>query len=248
MLSVDIELRSVKLKNSTTFQWFMHVLGSCLVPMWFHTTDLFIQLLFALVTLLIAFYSFRVYKITKTRYPFLFGFGFLAVSLAYLTQLFLDLLIRLQISSNDIISRVIGLEAAQTTFQLSALATISYIVLMVSGLGLLSYVTLKERGTKPLLLILSLSFVALLLAANYTVAFYLITSIFLLFMSAQYYQRHEKSRSIQSLYIFFGFALLFLGNILLALASIMISMYIIGHLLSLVGYIFLLASLLRVVK
>ena len=225
----------------------MHLLSTCMVPAWFHTADLLIQFLFAVVTILIAFYSFRVYKITKTRYPFLFGVGFLAVSLAYLTQAFLDLLIRLSVSSADIMGVMSG-ATTQVTFQLSALATLAHIILMVGGLGLLSYVTLKERGVKPLLLILSLSFVALLFAANYTLAFYLITSIFLLFMTAQYYQRHEKMRNIRSLYIFLGFALLFLGNLLLALAPVLISMYVVGHIVSLAGYVLLLASLLRVVR
>ena len=99
-----------------------------------------------------------------------------------------------------------------------------------------------------LLLIYSLSFVALLFSTNPLLVYYLLTSIFLLFISAQHYQRHDDVRSYSTLYVFLGFGMLFLGNAQLALSTSFGLLYISGLIVLLIGYLLLLGSLVRVVK
>lgn len=223
-------------------------LVTCPILPWFKGPEFLIELVFAAVAFIIAFYAYRVYKISRQRSIMLFGAGFTFISLAYFIQAILNLLIFRSVTTNDIVRIASGNAIAQTGVQLSIIATVSHVAFMTLGLVFLSYVTLKERGIKILLLLLSMSFVALVLSNNPLLVFYLLTSIFLLFITAQHYQRHSETRTYNSFYVFLGFALLFLGNIQLALSTSLGLLYISGLVVLLLGYLSLLASLVRVVR
>lgn len=223
-------------------------IATCPILPWFSGPEFVIELIFALITFIIAFYANKIYKITKQRSIMLFGFGFFFVGLAYLIQAILNLLIFRNITTNDIIAIASGNAVVQSSIQLSILATISHIAFMILGLIFLAYVTLKERGVKILLLLLSISFVALVFSNDPLLVFYLLTSIYLLFITAQHYKRHSNTRSYNSLYVFLGFALLFLGKLQLALSAIFGLLYITGLIVLLIGYLLLLASLMSVIK
>lgn len=223
-------------------------IASCTVLPWFRGPEFLIELVFALITLIIAFYAFKVYKLSRQRSIMLFGTGFFFVGLSYLIQAVLNLLIFRNITTHDLLRVASGSAVVQSTMQLSILATISHIAFMMLGLIFLAYVTLKERGIKILLLLFSISFVALIFSNNPLLVFYLLTSIYLLFITAQHYQRHSEVRNFSSLYVFLGFALLFLGNAQLALSTSFGLLYLTGLIVLLFGYLLLLASLVRVVK
>ena len=214
---------------------------------WFVGAELIAEFIFALVTLFIAFYAYKVYKFSRQRAPLLFGLGFFSISTGYFLQVALNLLLLKNVSTTQIVSTIVG-ESVHSGLQLSIVATVLHIIFMTFGLGLLSYVTLKERGTKIFLLIMSLAYIALIFSFSLTAVFYVITSIFLLFMTAQHYQRHGDVRSYHTFYVFMGFGLLFLGQVQLALSNYFTTLYVSGVLTVLAGYLLLLWSLLRTMR
>ncbi|MCF7799128.1 hypothetical protein K9M74_04450 [Candidatus Woesearchaeota archaeon] len=218
---------------------------TCSTPLWFGVTKIIIQLIFALVTLLVAFFSYKVYKLSRQRPTFLFGLGFIALSSAYFIEALFNYLLLQGVQTQHLFPAAIGV--AQP-LQLSIFVVSLQMLLMITGLSLLSYVTLKERGAKIFLLILSMSLVGIVMSAHVGLTFYIITSIFLLFITAQYFQRHARKPTKNSLMVFMGFGLLFLGNVQLAFAQSLSLLYISGHFISLFGYLLLLVNLLRVVK
>lgn len=222
-------------------------LVGCATPMWFGASGIITELFFALVTLLIAFYAYRIYKIAHQRSSLFFGVAFLSISFAYFIQAIFNFLMLMQIQTHDIIPLATN-AAAASAFQLSVFAVVFHIIFMILGVALLAYVTLKERSLKIYLLFLSLSFVGLILTPYFRTIFFLIVAFFLLFISAQHYQRHTRQRSTTTLLVFFGFALLFIGNLLLAAVTILHTFYVLSHIVIFVGYVLLLASLLRVVR
>lgn len=223
-------------------------IASCHSLSWFTGPEFFIELLFAFITIIIGFYAYKLFKLSRQRSILLFGVGFISMSAAYFIQAFLNLLILRNVVTNDIVKAITGNIAIQTTLQLSVLATIFYIVFMTFGLAVLSYVTLKERGTKIFLLIISLSFVGLIFSSNPLLVFYLLTTIFLLFITAQHYQRHGELKSYSSLFVFSGFGMLFLGNAQLIFSDNFGLLYVSGLIVLLMGYLLLLASLVNVVR
>lgn len=220
---------------------------SCHVPFWFLGSEIIIQVLFALVTLAIAYYAYRVHRITRQRSSLLFGGAFLGISGAYFVQALFNYLLLIGVRTPDIIRLTNGSSVA-ATMQLSIFAVFLHMLLMLVGVSLLAYVTLKERGAKIYILLLLLSIIAVLFTVEVSLVYFLIVSIFLAFITAQHYQRHLKKPSKNTLYVFLGFGMVFLGTVQLAFATTLSALYISGHFIAMIGYIVLLASLLRIVK
>jgi hypothetical protein len=217
------------------------------LPPWFASSEILIQLVFAFVTLFIAYYSYKVYKLSSQQPSLLYGLGFLGVSVSYFVQAILNFFVLRGVQSDQIIQAVTA-GAMDHVIPLSVVAVVLHMILMTASFGLLAYVTLKSRGVKPLLLIWSLSFAALLFADKFTIAFYLICAILLLYITAQYYQRLDKYRTLSSLQVFLGFGMILLGMAQIGLALTFNLLYITGHFVALVGYLLLLWSLFRVVE
>ncbi len=219
---------------------------ACSAPVWFGASKIIMQLIFSLVTFFIALFAYKVYKISRQRSSLLFGLAFVSVSFAYFIEAVFNYFLLSGVQSMRLLSSV-GL-SMRTTFQLSFIAVGLHTILMILGLTLLSYVTLKERGIKIFLLLFLLSLTALIMSTHLGITFYTITSIYLLFITLQYYQHHTQKPSLNSLLIFLSFGLLFLGNLQLAFATTLNWLYLAGHFISLVGYLLLLASFFRVVR
>lgn len=217
------------------------------IPQWFTSSGIILELIFALVTLLIAVYSYKVYKISKQRYTFLFGAAFFSIGIAYFLQATLNFLINRSINSLDVFAMALPLSHCPT-FQLSILAVLLHVIFMIVGLALLAYVTLKERNFKIFVLFLLLSFVGLLFASQMVFVFYILSSTFLLFITLQNLKRHRKQGTLNSILLFFGFGLIFLGNLQLAISMYLGLFYLLGHISVFVGYVLLLINFLRVVK
>ena len=219
---------------------------ACPIPEWFAGSEILIQIIFAIVTFFVAYYSYKAYQVSRSRSVKFFGIGFLGISIAYLVQAALNFMVLQGVHSTDI-ARVATAGAVNQMIPLSVVAVFTHMIIMTASLGLLAYVTLKSKGVKPLLLVWSLSIAALLLSQNFSIAFYVIASILLLFMTAQHYQRLEKAKNMTSLIVFLGFGLVFLGMLQIAFATSLNLLYISGHIILLFGYLLLLWSLLRVV-
>lgn len=217
------------------------------IPQWFTSSGIILELIFALVTLLIAVYSYKVYKIARQRYTFLFGAAFFSIGIAYFVQAALNFMIHRSVNSLDVFSMALP-PAHCPTFQLSIIAVSLHVIFMIAGLALLAYVTLKERNFQIFALFLVLSFTGILFASHMVFVFYIISSIFLAFITLQHFKRHGKQGSVNSFLVFFSFGLIFLGNLQLAISMFLGLFYIIGHITVFVGYVLLLANLLRVVK
>ncbi len=217
------------------------------VPSWFSGSSIIIELIFAIVALLVAFYAYKVYRIARQRYTMLFGMAFLSISFAYFIQAILNFLIMKQINSFEVFSTILSPNHCPA-FPLSILAVGLHIFFMIVGISLLAYVTMKERGQRIYVLLLLLSLIGILFSGYLILTYYLLTSAFLLFITLQHFKHHKRHGSTNTLLVFFGFGLVFLGTLQLAIATVLGLFYIIGHLTVLVGYLFLLASLLRVVR
>ena len=218
---------------------------NCHVPGWFTVSEIVIQLVFVIVTALIAYYAYNVYRVTGKSNSKLYSLGFLGLAIGYLMQALLNLFIAGGVSSQDILALATS-NMASTTLQLSAIPTIVGMIATLAGVATLAYVTLKEKNRQILALFILLSLTSILTPA-YPLLYHLTTSIFLGFITLQYYKHHVKKQTPNSLMVYLGFGFVLLGTLQLAVADFMDVFYIIGQFISLIGYLLLLWSLLRVV-
>ncbi len=217
------------------------LLVNCATPSWFLTLQVALQIVFALVTILVAFYSYKVYKLSKQRSIMIFGVAFLGMGAAYAIQAVLNYAVVIGVSTTNII----GTSATSSVIPLSVVAVFLHMFAMTGGLILLSYVTLKERSFKLFSLISSLAFVALLFSSHPQLVFFLITGLLLFFITGQHIQRYARSNSKGSLYVGVGFGLWLLGQTQLALAHFFDGLYVSGHVFVLAAFIVFLWNLAR---
>lgn len=216
-------------------------------PLWFIQSEIGIQLLFFVVTLLVALYSYRVYRIARQKNSFYFAAGFLSISVAYLIQSIFNFLLLRSVHTTDVLSFMAGHEV-QSNLVLSVFIVFFHMVFMVTGFSILSYLTLKQRNIKSFWLMVLLSVSGLLFAADMSLIFYVIIAILLSFITIQYKKRFTKKPNPDTFMVFLSFGMIFLGSIQLALSSTLSALYISGHIVTLAGYLLLLVNLMRVVK
>lgn len=217
------------------------------IPRWFTASGIATEFIFGLFTLLIMFFSYRIYKLTNQRYTGLFTVAFASFTMSYFIHALLNLFILLGVNSSDVVG-MFAPTIQHNIFPLSVVAVSLHILFMIGGLSLLAYVTLKESNPKIFVLFILLSGIGLITTKALILTFYLLASMFLLFITIQHYSRYVRLQNTNSLIIFCAFAFIFLGNFQLALSIFIGIFYLLGHLTVLVGYMLLLASLLRVVR
>lgn len=218
----------------------------CTIPNWFTISEIGIQALFVAVTLLIAYNAYKVYKISNHRSSLIYGAGFLGLGIGYLMQVLLHTFLLANVSSKDILT-IASQQAMNSTVQLSVIPTAIGMATTIAGLATIAYVALKEKNPKVLVLLIMLG-LASIMTPYYYITYHLVASIFLAFITVQYFKRHERKRNANSMAVYLGFGFILLGTLQLALSDIMSTFYILGHFVALIGYLFLLWSLMKVVS
>ncbi len=207
-------------------------------PEWFFHQSIVFEVIFAIITLLVAFYSFKIYKLTKEKAPLLLGFGFLSFSISYIIQSFLNLGIMYKLSKT-----VEVFQEASKVINLGLSAQNIHILLMITGLAIISYISLKSKNPKTILLLLSISIYSIFSSKNPVLNFLFISVIYLIFISYYYLSNYSKIGKTSVLLVFLTFALLLFSNISYIVALEKELFYVMGHFLELAAYIIIFINL-----
>lgn len=213
-----------------------------IVPQWFFGYDIAFEILFGIITLLIALYSFHIYRLSYQRECRILGGGFLFISLGYFTWSALNLYIAGQLDSS-------GLEIPLR--QISSLATLgvwAHIGLLVAGAATLAYMTLPARSERAYTIFVTLSLLVVVFALKKALAFYFVSSFLMFIVLSHYFMTYLKHRHKGTLLMFFAFFFVFLGNVDFIFATLHPLHYFVGHVFHFIGYIFAFISLLSVLR
>ncbi|MEK6878307.1 MAG: hypothetical protein AABY22_01795 [Nanoarchaeota archaeon] len=213
-----------------------------LAPNWFIKTSIILEVIFALVCTAVALYSFKVYRLTEQREHRLFGTAFASIAVSYFIWVFLNIFFLTEIGE--------GVDAlvVEKLNLLNLFGIYSHIFFFSLGLVTLAYTVLKVKNLRIYSLLLVLMLFAVVLSKNMSTSFFLLSSIFLFFISIHYLEEYLKNKSNRKLMIFTAFLFLFLGFLDLTFSIRNYINYIVGHFLELVAYIIILISLVISIK
>jgi len=214
-----------------------------ITPQWFFGYDILLEMMFAVIALLVCFYSWKIYKISQENHLRLFSWAFLFIGLSYIVQSSLNFIIFSNL--DDVVSGAINL---QSVYHLTLFGIYLHSILFLLGLLLLAYISLKIDNIRAFVLLLLLTFSTLYFSPYKTFILYLLSTILLLFTSYYYLTTYLVNRKLTTLMIFFAMLFLFVSNISFILATDKSLYYVIGHILELVAYILVLGSLLIILK
>jgi hypothetical protein len=218
---------------------------NCNTPKWFLGIGMSLELLFALVTILIAFFAYRTYKIAKQREILLFSIAFFSIGIGYLQEVIYNSSLIFGFTRTSLIP-IIGSSA--NFLNLGLMVGLIHMITFIFGLSLLIYTIWPKRNKKLFGVIVGLALIGLLTSGNVILTFFLITSLMFFTLTLHYYQIFERKKTKYSLYLFMGFFALFLGHIQLAAATNLSMLFIASHITTFFGFLLLLINLLRAIK
>ena len=197
------------------------------------------ELVFAIVAALVAFFSFKIYKISEEEDSKFFGISFSLISLSYTVWATMNLFLLSKISAEIF------------EFELNNILSITYISalvqmgLFVIGLVTLTYSTLPKRTGGTYYLLAGLSLLAIVSSSLPLITFRIVSVLLLSFLLYHYMVEHKSKKARLTLV---AFALLLVSSIDFIFTIRYSLAYVIGHLLELVAYSLILTRLVSSVK
>ena len=212
-----------------------------LVPDWFYDFGVAFNILFFVIALAVAHYSYKIYKLSYKNEVKFFSLGFGLISLSYLAKTLIFLTTFVEI--NEKLMGVI-IEKLNTW---GLFLTYSHLALFIIGIVTITYATLKSNSIRIYLLLLLTSLSSILLTTNKIRSFLALSAIYLLFISYHYGKEYIKYKNFKTSLIFIGFVLLFISKLEVSLSSFYLS-YLIEQGIELVAYIFIASGLALVLR
>jgi hypothetical protein len=214
-----------------------------LAPSWFFGYDVALEFVFAVISIVVALFAFKIFKKTDQKQVKLFGHAFLLIGISYLIQSILNYLIISK--ANETICRAIKLNSIAW---FNAFGVYAHIFFMTVGLVLLVYMTFKTDNKKILWLLMITSLLAVFLSINTLYIFYLISTIYLIFISWHFINNYLKNKHTKTLLVAVAFLFLLFGSIHFIFAVNHQLFYVLGHILELFAYLLILANFYLVLK
>ena len=174
------------------------------VPQWFLMYGLGFELAFAIITLAVSIYSFKVYKLSDQRQSKLFGSAFLLFSISYFIQFFLNLSIFLELNEE-----ILNLIEFQNLVTISNLSIFVHMILFTLGLVTLVYMVLNIKNKWIYSGMIAISLLFLLLSADKISFFFILSSFLLIVISIYYFQHSIEKKNTRSIPVVIAFFFLF---------------------------------------
>jgi hypothetical protein len=214
-----------------------------MVPSWFFNYGMLFELAFAIITLIVGIFAFKIHKLSEQKSAKLFGISFIFISLHYFIQSLLNFSILSTLNQN-----VCNLMKIDSVNSLNIMGAYSHMLFFIIGLATLTYMTLKIKNKTAYTLLLAITLVSIIFSENKLLLFYATASTFLIFITIHYIKNYLKNKQIRTLFILIAFIFLLFGNLHFIFSVNHATYYVIGHFLELIAYLLILLNFILVQK
>jgi len=216
---------------------------SSFAPSWFYGYDIVLELFFAVISLVVAAFAFRLYKKTSQRNLALFSTAFSLIGFSYLIQSIINFLILSKV--NETVCRAIKI---QSVASFNTFGLLVHIFFMTIGLSVLVYLASKQEKVRMLFLLSLISLLGIFLSKNTIYTFYLFSTIFLAFISWHFISNYLKNKKSKTLLIAIAFLFLLFSSLHFLISVNHQLFYAIGHILELIAYLLILINYYLILK
>jgi len=213
-----------------------------LAPRWFFGYDIALELLFGIVTAFVAFFSFKIFKLSEQREVKLLGLSFSAISISYFIWPLINLFA---------LSKVNNEVNALTLQNLSILlfaGVYSYVFFFILGLATLAYLTFNVKSQRLYALIVSLSIIVVIFSSQVGLAFNFVSALLLFYVSLYYLNKYITLKDNRIFLVLVAFVLLFFARVVFAFSAVNNLFYVVVHIIEFLAYLLIVISLVRVMK
>jgi hypothetical protein len=219
-----------------------------LTPDWFKDIDTGFEVVSIIVTFLIAFASYKFYKLTGEKKYKWFSLSFISIALAYIFKILTNIIVYNETwIGREILGRnTLTYQYIHEYYYFEIFGTIAFRLFMLLGLFGLYYIICKSKDRKTIPIVIFLLLMTTIFSTVQYFAFHLTAALMLGMIMYQYWQNwKEKKKKVYK--TSYAFGLLFLSQIIFSVLFLTPDVYVVAEILQLLGFLTLLWMYIKLV-
>ena len=220
-------------------------------PEWFYGFDSIIELIAIIVSVLLVYYSYKCFKLTKEKKYLYFSTAFLSLTVAFIAKILGTLTIyRPTITRTTLGSTIHQTFTSMTPYSINAIAFIVFIFFTLLGFMILFLIIsrLRWNNQRVIALLLYFVFLATWISVIHYQLFYLTTFVLLLLVTYSYYKNYLEIRSEKARFVAIAFGILLISQAFFIFVIYSEIIYVLAELLQLMAFIYLLIPFILIFK
>ncbi len=220
-------------------------------PKWFYGFDSIIELIAIIICVLLVYYSYKCFKLTKENKYLHFSTAFLFLTFAFIAKIAGTLVIyRPTIRRTALGSSIHKTFTGITPFYINSLTLIAYIFFILFGFMVLFLIIsrLTWKNQRVVALLVYFVFLATWISFIHIQMLYLTSFVLLLLITCSYYMNYKEIKSRKAGFVVVAFGMLLVSQAFFVFAVYSGTIYVLAELLQLLGFVYLLIPFILIFK
>ena len=220
-------------------------------PKWFYGFDSIIELIAIIACVLLVYYSYRCFKLTKENKYLYFSTAFLSLTFAFISKIIGTLAIyKPAITRSAVGSSIHQTFRSLTPSGINSIAFIVYIFFILLGFMILFLIISKLtwKNQRVIVLLAYFVFLATWISVIHYQLFYATSFVILLLIAYSYYQNYKEIKSTNAMLVLIAFGILLASQAFFVFVIYSKTIYVLAELIQLLGFICLLIPFILIFK
>ena len=220
-------------------------------PKWFYGFDSIIELIAIIVCVLLVYYSYRCFKLTKENKYLYFSTAFLSLTFAFISKIIGTLAIyKPTITRSAVGSSIHQTFRSLTPSGINSIAFVVYIFFILLGFMILFLIISKLtwKNQRVIVLLGYFVFLATWISVIHYQLFYATSFVILLLITYSYHQNYKEIKSANAMLVLIAFGILLASQAFFVFVIYSKTIYVLAELIQLLGFIYLLIPFILIFK
>lgn len=220
-------------------------------PKWFYGFDSIIELIAVIVSVLLVYYSYKCFKLTKEKKYLYFSTAFLSLTVSFIAKIVGTLTIyKPEITRTPLGSAIHQTFASLTPYKINAIALVIHFFFMLLGFMILFLIISKLtwKNQRVIALLAYFVVIATWISIVHYQLFYFTTLVLLLLIAYSYYQNYMEIKEEKARFVALAFGILLASQAFFVFAIYSSTMYVAAELIQLLGFAYLLIPFILIFK
>jgi len=220
-------------------------------PKWFYGFDSVIELIAVIVSLLLVYYSYKCYKLTKENKYLYFSTAFLSLTIAFIAKIIGTLVLY----EPPFMRTELGRSLYQAfndiaPYNINPVAFIMHFFFTLLGFMILFLIISKLtwKNQRVIALLIYFVFLATWISAIHYQFFYLTSFVLLLLITYAYYNNYKEIKSEKAKFVTIAFGILLVSQAFFVFVIYSRIIYVLAELIQLLGFVYLLIPFILIFK
>ena len=220
-------------------------------PKWFYGFDSIIESIAIIVCILLVYYSYKCFKLTRENKYLYFSTAFLSLTFAFIAKIIGTLAIyKPTITRSALGSSINQTFTSLTPSYINALAFVVYIFFTLLGFMILFLIISKLRwnNQRVIALLVYFVFLATWISVIHYQLFYVTSFVLLSLITYSYYNNYKEIKSEKARFVVIAFGMLLISQAFFVFVIYSRIIYVLAELIQLLGFVYLLIPFILIFK